>query len=74
MVRAQTHTGGRASLWQGAKTLYALATSKALGLGLSYSGSRSVARWGVLALVASLAEFVIRLTGQCAINHPVFNI
>jgi len=160
MVRAQTHTGGRASLWQGAKTLYALATSKALdlglfdyvrnhpmsarlvtikqapkgrhmttvkgertrsshskksakaqnepwllaaspslahlcadavvsiyaqrmqieqafrdtknprfGLGLSYSGSRSVARWGVLALVASLAEFVIRLTGQCAINQ-----
>ena len=39
-----------------------------LGLGLSYSGSRSTARWAALALVASLAEFVIRLTGQCAAN------
>ena len=38
------------------------------GLGLSYSGSRSTARWAALALVASVAEFVIRLTGQCAIN------
>ena len=38
------------------------------GLGLSYSGSRSTARWAALALVASLAEFVIRLTGQCAAN------
>ena len=38
------------------------------GLGLSYSGSRSTARWAVLALVASVAEFVIRLTGQCAVN------
>ena len=38
------------------------------GLGLSYSGSRSTPRWAALALVASVAEFVIRLTGQCAIN------
>ena len=38
------------------------------GLGLSYSGSRSTAHWAALARVASLAEFVIRLTGQCAIN------
>ena len=38
------------------------------GLGLSYSGSRSTTRWAALAMVASLAEFVIRLTGQCAIN------
>ena len=38
------------------------------GLGLSYSGSRSTTRWAALALVASVAEFVIRLTGQCAIN------
>jgi len=42
--------------------------SPRFGLGLSYSGSRSTARWAALALVASLAEFVIRLTGQCAIN------
>jgi len=159
MVRPQTHANERAGLWQGAKTLYTLATGKALdlgvfdyvrshpisarlvtikhapkgrhmttvngcrtrsshskkkskaesepwllaasislahlsaeavvaiyaqrtqieqafrdtknprfGLGLSYSGSRSTARWAVLALVASVAEFVIRLTGQCAIN------
>ena len=38
------------------------------GLGLSYSGSRSTTRWAALAMVASLAEFVIRLTGQCAID------
>ena len=38
------------------------------GLGLSYSGSRSTTRWAALALVASVAEFVIRLSGQCAIN------
>ena len=38
------------------------------GLGLFYSGSRSTARWAALALVASVAELVIRLTGQCAIN------
>lgn len=39
------------------------------GLGLSRSGSRSCARLTVLALIASLAEFVLRLIGQCAINH-----
>ena len=38
------------------------------GLGLSCSGSRSTPRWAALTLVASVAEFVIRLTGQCAIS------
>ena len=39
------------------------------GLGLSNSASRTPARLAVLALIASLAEFVLRLIGQCAINH-----
>jgi hypothetical protein len=38
------------------------------GLGLSNSASRTPARLAVLALIASLAEFVLRLMGQCAIN------
>ena len=41
------------------------------GLGLSYSASRSPARLGVLVLIASLAEFVLRLIGQCAINEAL---
>ena len=45
------------------------------GLGLSYSGSRSTTRWAALALVASVAEFVIRLTGQCAVNaHLLYDL
>jgi hypothetical protein len=39
------------------------------GLGLSNSASRTPERLAVLALIASLAEFVLRLIGQCAINH-----
>jgi hypothetical protein len=39
------------------------------GLGLSHSASRTPERLTVLALIASLAEFVLRLIGQCAINH-----
>ena len=39
------------------------------GLGLANSASRTPARLAVLALIASLAEFVLRLIGQCAINH-----
>ncbi len=39
------------------------------GLGLSESQSRSPERLAVLALIASLAEFVFRLIGQCAIKH-----
>jgi Transposase DDE domain len=38
-------------------------------LGLSDSASRTPERLTVLALIASLAEFVLRLIGQCAINH-----
>jgi hypothetical protein len=39
------------------------------GLGLANSASRAPERLAVLALIASLAEFVLRLIGQCAINH-----
>ena len=39
------------------------------GLGLANSASRTPERLAVLALIASLAEFVLRLVGQCAINH-----
>ncbi|TAG49500.1 MAG: hypothetical protein EAZ30_03640, partial [Betaproteobacteria bacterium] len=39
------------------------------GLGLSNSASRTPERLAVLALIASLAEFALRLIGQCAINH-----
>ena len=39
------------------------------GLGLANSASRTPERLAVLALIASLAEFVLRLIGQCAINH-----
>lgn len=39
------------------------------GLGLSSSASRTPQRLAVLALIASLAEFVLRLIGQCAINE-----
>lgn len=39
------------------------------GLGLSNSGSRTPERLAVLALIASVAEFALRLIGQCAINH-----
>ena len=38
------------------------------GLGLSHSASRTPERLAVLALIASLAEFVLRLIGQCAID------
>ena len=40
-----------------------------MGLGLSASGSRSGERLAVLALIACLAEFVLRLIGQTAINN-----
>lgn len=40
-----------------------------LGLGLSESASRTPQRLAVLALIASLAEFVLRLIGQCAMNQ-----
>lgn len=40
-----------------------------MGLGLSASASRSGARLAVLALIACLAEFVLRLIGQTAINN-----
>ena len=39
------------------------------GLGLRNSASRTPARLAESALIASLAEFVLRLIGQCAINH-----
>lgn len=39
------------------------------GLGLSESGTRTPARLSILALIASLAEFVLRLIGQSAIKH-----
>lgn len=39
------------------------------GLGLANSASRTPERLAVLSLIASLAEFVLRLIGQCAINH-----
>ena len=39
------------------------------GLGFANSASRTSERLAVLALIASLAEFVLRLIGQCAINH-----
>ena len=39
------------------------------GLGLANSASRTPERLAVLALIASLAEFVLRLIGQSAINH-----
>ena len=39
------------------------------GLGLSESGSRGTARLGILALIASLAEFVVRLMGETAISQ-----
>lgn len=40
-----------------------------MGLGLSASASRSGERLAVLALIACLAEFVLRLIGQTAINQ-----
>ena len=40
-----------------------------LGLGLSESASRSGARLAVLALIACLAEFALRLIGETAINN-----
>ena len=39
------------------------------GLGLANSASRTPERLAVLSLIASLAECVLRLIGQCAINH-----
>ena len=40
-----------------------------VGLGLSASATRSVARLAVLVLIACLAEFVLRLIGQTAIRQ-----